>query len=73
MSTDDMQKYGESYISELSKHYGIDDCSAQQEWVDFRLVMKNMWSSQNNMQTIDVLRMLYSTKENLPNTISNFE
>ena len=41
MSTDDMQKCGESYISELGHHYGIDDCTAQQEWVNFRLVMKN--------------------------------
>ena len=57
MSTDDMQKYGESYISELSHHYGIDDCNAQQEWVNFRLVMKNTCSSRN-MEATDVLRML---------------
>ena len=57
MSTDDMQKYGESYISELSHHYGIDDCNAQQEWVNFRLVMKNTCSSRNTEAT-DVLRML---------------
>ena len=35
-SNDDMQKYGENYITELSHHYGIDDCSAQQEWANFR-------------------------------------
>ena len=56
-STDDMQKFGESYISELSHHYGIDDCSAQQEWVNFHLVMKNTCSS-HNMDATDVLRML---------------
>lgn len=30
-STDDIQKYRESYISQLSHHYGINDCTAQQE------------------------------------------
>ena len=57
ISTDDMQKYGESYINELSHHYGIDDCSAEQEWVNFRLVMNNTCSS-HNMDATDVLRML---------------
>ena len=56
-STDETQKYGESYISELSHHYGIDDCTAQQEWVNFRLVMKNTCSCRN-MEATDVLRML---------------
>ena len=57
VSNDDMQKYGENHISELSYHYDIDDCNAQQEWTNFRLVMKNTCSD-HNMEATDVLRML---------------
>ena len=56
-----MQKYGECYISELSHHYGIDDCSAQQEWANFRLVMKNS-GSDHSMEATDVMRMLALSK-----------
>ena len=56
-SNDDMQKYGENYITELSRHYGIDECSAQQVWANFRLVMKNS-GSDGSMEATDVMRML---------------
>ena len=52
-----MQKCGECYITELSPHYGMDDCSAQQEWANFRLVMKNS-GSDRSMEATDVMRML---------------
>ena len=58
---DDMQKYGECYISELSHHYGIDDCSTQQEWANFPLVMKNS-GSDHSMEATDVMRMLALSK-----------
>ena len=52
-----MQKYGECYITELSHHYGIDDHSTQQEWVNFRWVMKNS-GSDRSMEATDVMKML---------------
>ena len=54
---DDMQKYGECYISELSHHF----CSAQQEWANFRLVMKNS-GSDHSMEATDIMRMLALSK-----------